>query len=412
MAMVLNSKQSVSGAVGVAICVMLGAGNATAAASKVIDLEGLLQQAETACLQNDTLRLQGLSQEIRAVAKQPALQEQAVFLNQLTSLFEAGVCQPGKQAPATLTKRAKPPAAGELVPTTTRTSQVQVATGYLDNVNQGSSHERITIINPLNGLLVEGRLNDRSLPLSSGFVSAQGTYRVADAANGSITAATVVRQAYTDEPDFSTTGLALSRQQTLAGGKEMNAYLNMTRDDSGNVERRLGGVYYHPLVASPQEKTGVVAKVEYVTYPAQPLYKAVVTNVALERRKALAQGGEVALHGRLEVDHALEDRPGGDRQEAEISAAWKGKPLWAGWQPSAGANVAYKVDSDPFDPKLYGNSTRTQLHKGVDLGIGKKIGNNKMLQVSYQYGQTKDSEVPLFDQPAGSAVGVSFETSF
>lgn len=406
--MVLNSKQ---GAWGLAVCLMVATGAAAAEPRPAINLEALLQQAETACLQGDTLRLAALSQDIRQVAKQPALQGQAVFLNQLLSLFEAGICQPGQKQPA-LAKRSRPPAAGMLMPTTTHTKHVQVATGYLDNVNQGSRHERITIINPFNGLLVEGRLDERNLPLSSGFVSAQGTYRVADAVQGHITAATVARQEYIDEPDFSTTGFALSRQQTLAGGKEASAYLNMIRDDYGNVERRIGGVYYHPWVATDQEKTGVIAGVEYVTYPEQALYKAMVTNVALERRKALPQGGEVALRGRFEFDHALEDRPGGDRQEVEVSAGWKGKPLLAGWQPSAGAKVAYKLDGKPFDPKLYGESTRTQLRTGVDLGLSKKIGSNKKLQVSYQYGQTQDREVPLFDQPAGSAVGVSFEVSF
>ncbi len=162
-----------------AVCLTLATGVAAAGTPPTINLEALLQQAETACLQGDTLRLAALSQDIRQVAKQPALQGQAVFLNQLMSLFEAGVCQPGQQQPA-LTKRSKPPAAGTLVPTTTHTKHVQVATGYLDNVNQGSRHERITIINPFNGLLVEGRLDERNLPLSSGFVSVQGTYRVAD----------------------------------------------------------------------------------------------------------------------------------------------------------------------------------------------------------------------------------------
>lgn len=252
--MVRNSKQGGSGAWGLAVCLTLGAGSVVAAQLPTeINLEALLQQAETACLEGNTLRLAALSQDIRQVAKQPALQGQAVFLNQLLGLFEAGVCQPN-QPPAALTKRSKPPAAGTLVPTTTHTSHVQMATGYLDNVNQGSRHERITIINPFNGLLVEGRLDERNLPLSSGFVSVQGTYRVADTAVGSITAATVARQEYTDEPDFSTTGFAVSRQQTLVAGKEVSAYLNMIRDDSGNVERRFGGVYYHPLVATDQEK--------------------------------------------------------------------------------------------------------------------------------------------------------------
>lgn len=407
--MVLNSKQS---SWGLAVSLSMVSGVAIAESPPAINLEALLQQAETACLQGDALRLAALSREIRQIAQQPALQERAAFLNQLLSLFEAGVCQPGQAQQPALSKRSKPPAARTLVSPTTRTTHLQVATGYLDNVNQGSRHERITIINPFNGLLVEGRLDERNLPLSSGFVSAQGTHRVADTANGSVTAATVARQEYLDEPDFSTTGVAVSRQQTFAGGKEASAYLNMIRDDKGNTERRIGGVYYHPLVATDKEKTGVIAGVEYVTYPEQKLYKSTVTHVAVERRKALSRGGEVTLRGKLELDRALEDRPGDDRQEVEVAVAWKGKPPLAGWQPSAGVKVAYKRDSKPFDTKLYGDSTRTQVHTGVDLGISKKIDNNKKLQVSYQYGKTQDREVPLFDQPAGNALGVSFEINF
>lgn len=406
--MVLNSKQ---GSWGLAVSLSVFSGVAAAESPAAINLEALLQQAETACLQGDASRLAALSRDIRQMAQQPALRGQAVFLNQLLSLFEAGVCQP-TQTPPALTKRSTPPATGTLVSPTTRTTHLQVATGYLDNVNQGSRHERIAIINPFSGLLVEGRLDERNLPLSSGFVSAQGTYRVADSANGTITAATVARQEYTDESDFSTTGVALSRQQTFAGGKEASAYLNIIRDDKGNMERRVGGLYYQPLVATDKEKTGVVAGVEYVTYPEQKLFKSTVMHVALERRQALSQGGEVGLRGKLELDRALEERPGGDRQEVEVGIAWKGKPPLAGWQPSAGVKVAYKRDRKPFDSKLYGDSTRTQLRTGVDLGISKKIDNNKKLQVSYQYGKTQDREVALFDQPSGSALGISFEVNF
>ncbi len=405
--MVLNSKQ---GSWGVAIGLSVFSGVAVAEPPAAINLEALLQQAETACLQGDALRLAALSRDIRQIAQQPALRKQAAFLNQLLSLFEAGVCQPGQAQP--VFKRSKPPAAEPLVSTTTHTTHLQVTAGYLNNVNQGSRHERIAIINPFNGLRVEGRLDERNLPLSSGFVSAQGTQRVADTVNGTITAATVARQEYLDEPEFSTTGVALSRQQTLAGGKEASAYLSIIRDDNGNREQRVGGAYYHPLVTTDQEKTGLVAGLEYVTYPAQKLYQSTVSHVAWERRKALPKGGEVSLRGKLELDRALEDRPGGDRKEVEVAVAWKGKPPLAGWQPSAGVKVAYKRDSKPFDPKLYGDSTRTQLRTGVDLVGTKKIDSHKKLQVSYQYGKTEDKEVALFDQPAGSALGISFEINF
>ncbi len=380
-------------------------GQATAAPQE-IDIGGLLKQAETACLQGDTVRLNGLSQQIRTLAQQPALQSQQVYLDQLLTLYQAGICQPEKKTALSGGKTLAP------ISASTNTTHVQVSAGYLDNVNQGSRHERITIINPFNGLLVEGRLDERNLPLSTPFVGAQGTYRMTRDGGRKMVALTASRQEYTDQPDFSTTSFAISGQEALEAGKEVSAYLNLVRDDKGNEEQRIGGIYYHPLAASTSKKTGVISGLEYITYPKQDVYKALVANVALEHHKALSKGGEVGIQGRMEIDHALEQRPGGDRREVELSGQWTGKQLVAGWQPSAGIRVAYKLDAKPFDPKLYGDSTRTQISKGIDLGMGKKIGDNKKLQISYQYGQTQDKEVPLFDQPAGSAVGITFETNF
>lgn len=406
--MVLKTKQ---GSLGLIVGLSVVSGAVAAEYPVTIDLEALLQQAETACAQKDVSRLAGLSRQIRQLAQQPALRERADFLNQLLSLFEAGVCYPAQTQPAS-TMRTKPSTVGTRLSPTTHTTHLQVATGYLDNVNQGSRHERIAIINPLNGLLVEGRLSERNQPLSSGFVSAQVTHRMVDVAHGSVTTATLARQTYTDEPDFSTTGVALSRQQTFAKDKEASAYLNIIRDDKGNTEQRVGGVYYQPLAATAKQKTDMVVGLEYITYPKQKLFKSTVAHVALERRHLLANGSEVAVRGKLEFDHALEARPGGDRQEVEASLTWKGKPPLAGWQPSAGMKAAYKRDSKPFDTKLYGDSTRTQVRTGVDLGITKSLDKDKKLYVSYQYGKTQDKEVALFDQPASNALGITFEVIY
>lgn len=73
--------------------------------------------------------------------------------------------------------------------------------------------------------------------------------------------------------------------------------------------------------------------------------------------------------------------------------------------------MAYKLDTKPFDTKLYGDGTRTQVNKSIELGLSKKMGNNK-LQMNYQYGRSQDKEILLYDQPASSAVGISFETNF
>ena len=424
MAIRLKSEQYITGFCSVTAGWVLSTVAAVAAPTE-INIEGLLQQAESACMQGDSTRLDNLSQQIRTLAQQPALQPQQAFLNQLLGLFQAGVCQPGKKS-AVSNRRSPPVAANSdaaqplTISATTKTSHVQVSAGYLDNVNQGSRHERISIISPFNGLWVEGRLDERNLPLSSAFVGVQGTYRIAHESGRKVLALTASRQEYTDEPDFSVTGFAVTGQEALAAGKVASAYLSMVRNDAGDVEQRIGATHYQPLAASVPQKMGNPASVsktdwitglEFVTYPERAAYSALVANVALEYRKPLPKGGEVGVRTRLEIDHALDERPGGDRREVELSGQWKGKPLLADWQPSVGASIGYKLDAKPFDPKLYGESTRTQLSKGIKLGLGKKIGNNK-LQVSYQYGQTQDKEVPLFDQPAGNSVGISFETNF
>ncbi|WP_028490471.1 hypothetical protein [Thiothrix lacustris] len=413
MLMGLNPNKSVVGLCGSLVYLTLGAQIAVAAPPE-INIENLLKQAETACLQGDTPRLTSLSQRIRALAEQPALQAQQVFLNQLLGLFQAGVCQPGRNP--TLSNRRNPSAGHEVaipdsLPTTTKTSHLQVSAGYVDNVNQGSRHERITVTNPFNGLVVEGQLDKRNQPLSSPFARVEGTYRIAREGGDQVLTLSAARQEYTDEPDFSTTTLAVSGQKVLERGKETGAYLNIVRGDAGGMEQRLGGFYYQPLSASEQHKTGVNVGMEYVNYPEQKLYKSLVANVVLEHRKALNRGGELGVSGGLAVDHALEDRPGSDRHEVRVSGQWIGKPILTDLQPSVGVHMAYKLDTKPFDTKLYGDGTRTQVNKSIELGLSKKMGNNK-LQMNYQYGRSQDKEILLYDQPASSAVGISFETNF
>jgi hypothetical protein len=137
----------------------------------------------------------------------------------------------------------------------------------------------------------------------------------------------------------------------------------------------------------------------------------VLASVAVERLQALPKG-DVSIRGGFEFDRALDKRPGGDRRKIELSAQWGGKERWAGWQPIAGAKVTYQLDAEPFDSRLYGDSTRTQRYTGVNLGVTRNLSDKQKLHLGYQYSQTQDREVKIFDQPVGNAVGVTFETSF
>lgn len=383
----------------------------TANKAQVLDIGALLDQAEQACAQQDSQRLQALSQQIRQLAQHPSLRGQAQYLEQLLKLFAAGHCQPLADSDSATANRKAQPISVSNQATTTRL--VQFSVGYLDNVNQGSRHERITFNNPQTGLPIEGSLDSKSRPLSSPFVGVQGIYRVTSADGKITTQAGVSRQVYTDEADFNTTGVFVGKQQALANGAEGSAYLNVVRDDGGNMEARLGGVHYQPLgKASEQSKTGVLTSLEYLAYPEQKAYEAAVVNVALEHRQALAGGAEWGVRGRLGYDRALNNRPGGDRREVELSAQWKGAAVGKAWQPSVGARIAYRVDDQAFDPKLYGDSKRTQTRPRLELGLTKPLGKTHKLYASYQYGKTHDSELPLFDQPASNTVGVTLETSF
>ena len=379
-------------------------------AADPLDMGARLEQAAAACEQQNSQQLQTISREIRQlVQQQPALQAQRNFIEQLLGLFQAGVCKPGQQA-----LRPQQVQTGQVVNVVPKESSTQllVSAGYLDNVNQGTRHERISIIDPLTGALVEGRLDDNYLPLSSPYVGVQGIQRQLKNGGKTMVYAGAFQQVYSDEPNFNTTGLSLGRQQKHKNGRESSVYVDIIRDAKGNTRNTLGGSSYQPWVASEQKKAGWSVGVEYATYPQQTAYNALSTQLAVEHHQVLPKGGEWAVKGKLEYESARHERPGGDRREAELSTQWQGQPLAKGWQPTAGAKIAYKLDEQPFDQKLFGASKRAQTRTSVDLGLNKQLDSRHKLYLNYQYSKTQDKEVPLFDQPAGNTVGIALETNF
>lgn len=370
-----------------------------AAQQPVVDIGALLGQAEAACRQQDKVRLHQIGQEVNALAQQPILRENAQYLHQLMQLFAAGHCDVDR-------------AGGIKVADKKPSRLVQVSAGYLDNVNQGSRHERIALINPLSGVPVEGVLDEKNRPLSSSFVGVQGIYRVPNGHGTGLTQLGALQQFYLDEPDFNVTGFFVSRLDAFSQGQETKVYLNVMRNDSNNMEGRAGGVYYQPLGNNAgQRKLGLLVGGEYLGYSKHKLHNAAALSIAVEHKQALSSNAQLVLRARMEYDKALNGRFGGDSREAELSALWKGA-LQAGWQPAVAAHYARKLDAEAYDPRLYGNSKRTQTRPRLELGASKSFGKENKIHISYQYARTRDSGMPLFDQGDSNVIGVAWESSF
>lgn len=376
------------------------------AAPAVVDIGAQLEQAAMACEQKDTQRLSALSAEIRAlVAQQASLKNQQNYIEKLLTLFANNICRPEDPA---LTARLN-----ATTPVSTKATQFQFSTGYLDNVNQGSRHEFISVPDPLTGLPAQGRVDPNYLPLSSAFIGIQGVHRQVKNQGKTIDSATFMHQSYTDEPNFSMTGLGLSRLTKLKSNKIASTALEYIGDAKGNSRVTLSGNIYQPWVNTLTQKTGLNTGIEYARYPQQAAYDAITVNTSLEQRKLLNDKGvEWAARARLEYDHALQQRPGGDRTELELIGQWKGALSTHGWQPAVSVKAAYKVDTKAFDTRLFGESKRQQLSTALNIGTTKVLTKDKKLYLNYQRSRTQDKGVALFDQPTGNAVSVSLETNF
>ncbi len=377
------------------------------AAPAAVDIGSKLDQAAMACRQGDAQQLTLLSNEIRTlIAQKDSLKKQQDYIEKLLTLFANGICNP--EDPTTITRL---DAVSEQK--STQLTQLQVATGYLDNVNQGSRHELISLTDPFTGAQVQGRLDASYLPLSSAFIGVQAVHREVKNNGKTVDSATFVHQSYTDQSDFSTTGVALNRQQQLKTKQIASTAIEYISDAKGNSRATLNGNLYQPWVATPTQKIGVNVGAEYARYPHQAAYDSLTVNTSLEQRKLLNnKGAEWAARARLEYDHALRERPGGDRTEVELAAQWKGSLSTQNWQPSIGLKAAYKVDAKVFDQALFGDSKRKQLRTSLDIGTSKKLAKGRKLYLNYQRSRTQDREIDLFDQPVGNAVSVGLETSF
>lgn len=393
-------------AAGASVC-WLAVNPVVVQAAEPVKMGDLLQAASTACEQGDAAGLQKHSERIRRVLEQSRSlpEEKRDYVDRLLKLFANGVCKPGQKP---LQPKSKPAEKQEDV--TTR--KVKVVSGYLDNVNQGSRHESIIFNNPLTGVEVEGELLDYQ-PLSSAFIGVQGLYhRKKYNADGerTDTYARVSQQFYSEQSDFNTTGLTLARQKEIGKDALGSVYMDMVRSN-GNTRGTLGTGYAQIWERTGDARLSWNAGLEYDFFPQLDNYDSISADVGVEKRKALKENGTLILKAGLEYDHALDSRPGGDRTKVSTSAGWRSKKE-EGWQKTANLRLEYKRDAEPYDEVLFGDSTRNQTRTVLDLGVNKQMGKDKKLQFGYQYSQTRDSEMKLFDQPAGNVFTIGFESEF
>lgn len=378
-----------------------------AQAAQALDLETRLEQAAQACESGDNAGLERISLGVRQLmAEQPqALAPHRQYLEQWLFLFRHGICRPEQ---VTADKNAKSGKTSiKKGKTDWSSAQVSIAAGYLDNVNLGTRHDRLAINNPFGEGDLELQVGKESRPLSSSFVSVKGVYVVPRQEENGVDYVAALQQLYTDEPDFNLTGVAAGRQW-LDNGKETAANISFVTDARQNQRGSIGGAYHHPLGGSATTGNSLDLGVRHDFYPGQQEQGALVAEARLSQQRLLENGGRFQLGAGVQYDRALGDRPGGDRPQLELSAQWDGATV-AGWQPSAGVTLSYKRDQKPFNQALFSDRVRNQTRTVVDIGLAKKISNNKRILVQYNYDRIRDSEIPLFDLPDGNTVSVALE---
>ncbi len=384
---------------------MLGATSASVlAADQVseVDFGQSLELAAQACEAGDNAGLEKASGEIRQLlAALPSLDVAwRQYVEQWLLLFQYGVCRPEQ------IQRNKLSMDGQHVPAaeSNGAASFSVAVGYLDNVNLGTRHERLSINNPFGNGKIELEVDESSRPLSSSFVNIRGGYQVLNT-HGGLDYVAAQKQFYPDVPKNNITGFAAGRQW-LSAQEGREAQIAFVGDGRGNARGSIGGRYQKILGA--QALKVLEAGLRYDIYPEQKGLEALLTDLSIKQQYPLQARGKLLTDITLTYDHALGERPGGGRAELELSGNWEGEAI-AGWQPSLGATLAYKRDFDPYNQVLFGDSVRNQVRTGLDIGLAKKISKNKRLLLQYNMDRIQDSEIPLFDLPVGNTVSLAIE---
>ncbi|OQX10064.1 MAG: hypothetical protein BWK73_21235 [Thiothrix lacustris] len=384
-----------------------------AASEQEVDLGKFLEQASQACERHDDLALQQASHELRQHIKRlPNLSiAKQQYVEQWLFLFQYGVCRPEQIKQ----KNSANTSANTIVqpqPTvaTKGAANFSASVGYVDNINAGTRHERLNVNNPFGEGEIELQVGQGNLPIASAVVGARGTYQTLNT-HGGLDYVAAMQQLYTEASTQNMTGFAAGRQWQ-AGVHGNEAHLAFVSDAQGNSRASLSGRYQKALGEASQVPRILDTGIRYDVYPEQAEQNAAVVDVRLQQPRALPQGGQLLLGTSLSYNHALGERPGGDRVELAVSNLWQGEAFMGGWQPQVNATLAYQRDLKPYNQALFGESTRNQVRAEVGLGLSKTVLNNKRLSIKYTIDRTNDSGVALFDLPVGNAVTVAIDGRF
>lgn len=370
-----------------------------------VDMGMWLEKASAVCGQGDAKQLEIISQRIlELVAQHPALQSQRDYIEKLLVLFQSGVCEPGQLLQQ---QEDRAGGVGQARLNKGALNTVRFSAGHMNNVNLGSRHEEVPL--QFNDDIVMLQLREDELPLSSPFFALQGV-RQSFRGAGTVDHLVALQQIYTDAPDFNVTAIAMGRRQRLDADKDASVYFNAAGDGRGGSRLGFGGSYRQSWSSSTGGHNAWQAELRYDKYPGDSLLDALVFDVGVEKTQGLDDGSSLLLSATAEYDLSLgQERPGGDRRGIEVALGWQ-DAADATWQPALKLELGYRRDAQPYSRVGFGDSVRDQLRTRLNLGAGRAMGSRSKLLLNYQYSQTRDSEIPLFDQPAGHSFSIAVET--
>lgn len=277
---------------------------------------------------------------------------------------------------------------------------VQIGAGYDNNVNQGVTAQSIVLGSGISAIELE--LGDAFKPKGSAFAVAgiDSSFRIGDFAVGQ-----VVFQ-YRDNPSVP----ALNLGSLVASAIRPFSWM----DRPGRVqidvgETWLGGTNYQRAASlgaqwlltegeQPWLASLTTLRTNYVSQPHQDNQ---LTEVGIWRERQLAStlglfGGVSALY-----DHAVRQRPGGDR------VGWRFQlgvtTTWSEWLIQPRVNVLRWRSDEVFSPGLFDVVRRHQLGL-FDLQLVRPVAQGQQLVIEWRASSAQDT-VPLFSF-RGQSVGI------
>lgn len=273
----------------------------------------------------------------------------------------------------------------------------QLGAGYDNNVNQGISTQTMSLGSGLNA--IELQLGDAYKPRGSPYVVAglESSFRLGEFAIGQVA---LQHRENRDVPVLNLTSLVASAIRPFTWAERPGR----VQIDLG--ETWLGGVNYQRagsagvqwlLTDGEQPWLGSLSALR-TSYANQPDQDNLLMEAGVWRQRQLAStfgifGGISALY-----DHALRQRPGGERMGLRYQLGFT--TAWSEWLIQPRLNVLQWKSSEVFSPGLIDIVRRHSLAQ-LDVQVVRPVAQNQQMVVEWRFNLAHDT-VPLFSYRAQS----------